>query len=96
MTDAPEPTLNDVIAVMNAGFAQVMTELAKTNAKIDGVQDSLGARIDVAETSLRAEIRATEARLAGRIDSVSHALRTVKEDLAQHVNDPNAHHGHAA
>lgn len=102
----PEPTLADVLAAVNAlalkvegidnktddltqaaadGFAHVMTELA-------GVKSDVAA----SEDRLRGEIRATEADLSSRIGAVQDVLRTLKADLAAHVNDPNAHRPHAA
>lgn len=99
---APEPTLADVLAAVNAlalkvdgidnktddltqaaadGFGHVMTEIS-------------GVKADVADLSQ--DLRNTEAALAGRIDSVSHALRSLKEDVARHLDDPEAHHRHAA
>lgn len=98
----PEPTLADVLAAINAlstkvdgidnktddlieataaGFGHVMTEIA-------------GVKADVGD--LQQDLRNTEAALAGRIDSVSHALRSLKEDVARHLDDPDLHHGHAA
>lgn len=102
----PEPTLADVLAAINAlstkvdgidnktddialamqtGFGHVMTEIA-------------GVKADVADTEdrLRGEIRATEATLGARIEAVQQVVRSVKADLAAHVNDPDAHRPHAA
>ena len=85
---APEPTLADVLEVMKAGFAQVMLEHAKTNAKIDTVRDELKA--DIAQ--VRADVLALK---------VEHGLyeqhqSDVQTALARHIMDPEAHHGHAA
>lgn len=83
----PEPTLADIAAQLSAltelvqqGFSHAMTEIS-------------GVKTDIA--NLRTDLHNTEAALAGRIDSVSHALRSLKEDLARHTDDPTAH-GHAA
>lgn len=81
MTTAPEPTNADLLAFMQTAFAQLTTEVA-------------GVKADVADLSQ--DLRNTEAALAGRIDSVSHALRSLKEDVARHLDDPEAHHRHAA
>lgn len=102
----PEPTLAAVLEAIGAltakvegidnktddltqatadGFAHVMTELA-------GVKSDVAA----SEDRLRGEIRATEADLSSRIGAVQDVLRTLKADLAAHVNDPDAHRPHAA
>lgn len=81
MTTAPDPTNADLLAFMQTAFAQLTTEVA-------------GVKADVADLSQ--DLRNTEAALAGRIDSVSHALRSLKEDVARHLDDPEAHHRHAA
>lgn len=88
---APEPTLADVMEVMKAGFSQLSTALATANARLE----ELDAKVDTVETSLRHEIRDSESRLGRRIDDVQNVVRTLKADLAAHLNDPNAH-GHAA
>lgn len=93
---APEPTNADLLAFMQQFSSHVMTELAKTNAKIDGVRDELKADIAGTEDRLRGEIRATEATLGARIEAVQQVVRSVKADLAAHVNDPDAHRPHAA
>lgn len=77
---APEPTNADLLAFMQTAFAHLSTEIS-------------GVKTDIADLSQ--DLRNTEAALAGRIDSVSHALRSLKEDVARHLDDPNAH-GHAA
>jgi hypothetical protein len=86
VTETPEqPTNADLLAFMREGFAHVMTE-------ISGVKSDLAATRD----ELRGEIRATEATLTSRIDAVQQVVRSVKADLAAHVNDPTAHQRHAA
>lgn len=76
---------DDLTQATADGFAHVMTELA-------GVKSDVAA----SEDRLRGEIRATEADLSSRIGAVQDVLRTLKADLAAHVNDPNAHRPHAA
>lgn len=92
MTTAPEPTNADLLARMDElmeftkqGFTHVMTELAGVKADVAATEDRL-----------RGEIRATEATLGARIEAVQQVVRSVKADLAAHVNDPDAHRPHAA
>lgn len=103
MTDVPgfepEPTNYQIMAaiqqlaegqqalseVMMQSFAHLATEVAKANAKIDGAVDDL-----------RGEIRATEAALVSRIDSVQQVVRSVKADVARHLDDHDHGHPHAA
>lgn len=92
MTTAPEPTNADLLAFMQTAFSQMSTSIATTNAKVD----ELAVKLDATEDRLRGEIRATEATLGARIEAVQQVVRSVKADLAAHVNDPNAHRPHAA
>lgn len=106
VTATPEqPTLADVLAAIAAlaakvdgidsktddlttataqGFGHVMTELAGVKSDVAAVKDEL-----------RGEIRATEASLIARIDAVQQVVRSVKADVASHVQD-GPHHRHAA
>lgn len=103
---APEPTLADVLAAVNALALKVDGIDNKTDdialAMSDGfghvMTEISGVKADVAaaEDRLRGEIQATEADLASRIGAVQNVLRTLKADLAAHVNDPDAHRPHAA
>lgn len=83
-----EPTNADPLAVMQAGFAQLTTEIAGLKADVGDI------KVDLAD--LRQDLRNTETAIAARIDSLGHVVRSLKEDLARHVNDPDAHHRHAA
>lgn len=86
MSESPqEPTNADLLAFMREGFAHVMTEIAGVKADVAASRDEL-----------RGEVRATEANLVSRINSVQEVVRSVKADVASHVNDPTAHHRHAA
>lgn len=89
---ASEPTNADLLTFMQAAFAQLSTALATTNAKVDELKGDLAST----EDRLRGEIRATEATLGARIEAVQQVVRSVKADLAAHVNDPDAHRPHAA
>jgi hypothetical protein len=91
MADAsasPEPTIADVLTVMKAGFAQLVTEQAKTNAKIDAVRDELKA--DIAQ--VRADV------LGVKVDHGLHEQHQadIQAALAQHIGDRDNHHRHAA
>lgn len=95
----PEPTNADLLTRMNElldftkrAFSHTMTEIAGVKADVAGVKADLAAT----EDRLRGEIRATEATLGARIEAVQQVVRSVKADLAAHVNDPNAHRPHAA
>lgn len=90
--NAADPTNADLLAFMKLGFAQLTTAIATTNAKVD----ELSVKLDDAKDELRGEIRATEATLTARINSVQEVIRSVKADTAAHLNDPTAHHRHAA
>lgn len=91
-TPASEPTNADLLAFMQTAFAQLTTAVATVNAKVD----ELGVKVDAVEDRLRGEIQATEADLASRIGAVQDVLRTVKADIASHVDNPANHHRHAA
>lgn len=88
----PEPTLADVMEYLREFSGHVMAEFSKVNDRFNQTD----AAIAGAEDRLRGEIQATEADLASRIGAVQDVLRTLKADLAAHVNDPEAHHRHAA
>jgi hypothetical protein len=90
--NSAEPTNADLLAFMKLGFAQLTTAIATTNAKVDEVILNVADATD----ELRGEIRATEATLTARIDAVQQVVRSVKADVASHVNDSSAHHRHAA
>lgn len=85
VTTTPEPTNADLLAFMQTAFAQMTTEIAGVKADLAATEDRL-----------RGEIRATEATLGARIEAVQQVVRSVKADLAAHVNDPEAHRPHAA
>lgn len=89
---SPEPSNADLMEFMKVGFAQLTTAIATTNAKVD----ELGIKLEDTRDELRGEIRATEANLVSRVNAVQEVVRSVKADVASHVNDPNAHHRHAA
>lgn len=91
-----EPTLADVLEVMKVGFAQLSTAIADTRAEMREGFTEVRGEIAASEDRLRGEIQATEADLKSRIGAVQEVLRTVKADIAAHVNDPNAHRPHAA
>lgn len=88
----PEPTLADVMEYLREFSGHVMAEFSKVSDRFNQTD----AAIAGAEDRLRGEIQATEADLASRIGAVQDVLRTLKADLAAHVNDPEAHHRHAA
>jgi len=88
----PEPTLGDVMEYLREFSGHVMAEFAKVRGDVADVRRELAGT----EDRLRGEIRATEADLSSRIGAVQDVLRTLKADLAAHVNDPNAHRPHAA
>lgn len=92
MTETPEPSNADLMAFMTTSFAHVMAEISGVKADVGAVRAELADTRD----ELRGEIRATEATLTARIDAVQQVVRSVKADLATHVNDPSAHHRHAA
>lgn len=95
----PEPTNAELLAALNeqsaalaaltemfqAGFGHLATEVASVKTEVQQSEDRL-----------RGEIRATEVSLAARIEAVQQVVRSVKADLAAHVNDPDAHRPHAA
>lgn len=86
MTETPEqPTNAEIMAVLQALASNQTIGLANLNSKIEAVRDEL-----------RGEIRATEANLVARINSVQEVVRSVKADISAHVDDPTAHHRHAA
>jgi hypothetical protein len=86
--ESPEPSNADLLAFMRQAFAHLTTEVAKTNSALAEV------KADVAD--VKGEIRATEASLTARIDAVQQVVRSVKADIAAHVDDREAHHRHAA
>ena len=86
---SPEPTLADVMTVLQAlasnmtvGFADIRAEMRQ------GFADT--------RDELRGEIQASEANLVSRVNAVQEVIRSVKADVARHVGDGNAHHRHAA
>lgn len=89
---ASEPTLADVMEYLREFSGHVMAEFSKVNDRFNQVDAAVAA----SEDRLRGEIQATEADLASRIGAVQDVLRTLKADLAAHVNDPDAHRPHAA
>lgn len=91
-TSAPEPTNADLLAFMQTAFAHLSTEIAGVKTDVGEVKADLAGT----EDRLRGEIRATEATLGARIEAVQQVVRSVKADLAAHVNDPDAHRPHAA
>lgn len=78
-----EPSNTDLLAFMQQAFTHLTTEIAAVRADIGDAKDEL-----------RGEIRATEAGLVSRIDAVQQVLRSVKSDIAAHVDDPGTHHRH--
>lgn len=88
----PEPTLGDVMEYLREFSGHVMAEFSKVNDRFNQTDAAIAA----SEDRLRGEIQATEADLSSRIGAVQDVLRTLKADLAAHVNDPNAHRPHAA
>lgn len=89
---APEPTNADLLAFMTKFSGHVMAEFAKVRADVADVRRELADT----EDRLRGEIHATEATLTARVNAVQEVVRSVKADLAAHVNDPDAHRPHAA
>ena len=83
--ETPEPSNADLLAFMQQAFAHLTTEIAAVRADVADTRDSL-----------RGEIRATEASLVSRIDAVQQVVRSVKSDIAAHVDDRDTHHRHAA
>lgn len=92
---APEPTLADVLAVMNAGFAQLSTALATTNANLDAQNRAiaaLSAKTAFVEANssvlmnkqaeLRGEIRTSFEVVARDVAQVREDIAGVKADTA--------------
>lgn len=85
---ASEPTLADVLAVMNAGFAQLSTALATTNANLDSQRRVL-AELQVKAGFLEANQSALgtrQAELAGQIrggfEAAARDAKLLREDIA--------------
>lgn len=105
MAPPPEPTLADVMAAIAALAAKVDGIDNKTDDLTTATAQSFGhvmtglagVKADIADAKdeLRGEIRATEASLIARIDAVQQVVRSVKADVASHVQD-GPHHRHAA
>lgn len=76
-------------------LAGLAADLKATNARIDGVEQSLSARIDGVEQGLSARIDGVEQSLSVRIDGVEQNLSAkidaVAADLAAHRRDTEAH-----
>lgn len=98
----PEPTNYQIMAAIKSlaegqqALAEAMsTSFAHLATEISGVKADIGSlAADVAD--VKAEIRAVEAGLISRIDSVQQVVRSVKADIARHMDDGDAHHRHAA
>lgn len=83
---------------VNDRFEQVDEKIGALDTKVgalDAKVDAVDMKVDAVETSLRHEIRDAENRLGRKIDDVQNVVRTLKADLAGHMDDPSAH-GHAA
>lgn len=96
---SPEPTQPsnaDLLAFMQSAFAHLATEISGVKADVAGVNVELRAGLDGLREEIHGDIRASEARLASRIDAVQQVVRSVKSDIAAHVDDRDTHHRHAA
>lgn len=90
MTETPqEPTLADVMTVLQALASNMTIGFAETRAEMrQGFSDT--------RDELRGEIQAAEANLVSRVNAVQEVVRSVKADVARHVGDTDTHHRHAA
>lgn len=97
-----EPTNADLLAFMQQFSTHVMTELAKTNAKIDGVDEKVAAldsKVDALDTktdSVQTEMREGFAGLKGETALLERYVLGVQRAVTDHLNDPDNHHRHAA
>lgn len=66
----------ELAEMLRTSFAHLSTEVS-------------GVKADVAD--VKAEIRAVEAGLIARIDSVQQVVRSVKADVARHLDDGHDH-----
>lgn len=74
----PEPTLADVLAVVNAGFAQLTTALATTNASLEAQNRAIAAL-----SSKTAFVEANQNVLMDKQAELRGAIRTSFEAVAR-------------
>lgn len=89
-----EPTNYQIMAALHdlaAGQRALAETMAQSFAHL--TTEISGVKADVAD--VKAEIRAVEAGLISRIDSVQQVVRSVKADIARHMDDGHGH-PHAA
>lgn len=85
---APEPTLSDVIALMTAGFAQLSTAQATTNANLESQRRMLAELSSkVAFVEANQSVQGTkQAELAGQIrggfEAAARDMAALREDIA--------------
>lgn len=98
MEQQPEPTLADVLRAVNDLATYTTKQFAKVDARL--------GQLDAGVATVRAEVAAVSAK----VDQVRADVAAVKVDTAyaeahntdlqnalrQHMDDPNAHGGHAA
>ncbi|NUQ98332.1 MAG: hypothetical protein HOY79_17870 [Streptomyces sp.] len=106
---APEPTLADVLEVMKAGFAQLSTAIATTNANVEATNlavadlsskvDALDAKVDSIDAktdAMQTEMREGFAGLKGETALLERYVLGVQRAVTDHLNNPDNHHRHAA
>jgi cell pole-organizing protein PopZ len=105
MDQPQEPTLADVLAAVNTVAASVHDLATHTAAQFAKVDVRLG-QLDAAVATVRAEV----ATVGAKVDQARADIAAVKVDTAfaeahstdlqnavrRHLDDPNAHGGHAA
>lgn len=84
----PEPTLADVLAVMNAGFAQLSTAQSTTNANLESQRRmlaELSSKVAFVEANQNAQ-GTRQAELAGQVrsgfEAVARDMNLLREDIA--------------
>lgn len=90
----PEPTNYQLMAAIQqiaAGQHALAESMSQHFAHL--ATEISGVKADVAD--VKAEIRAVEAGLISRIDSVQQVVRSVKADVARHMDEDHGH-PHAA
>jgi outer membrane murein-binding lipoprotein Lpp len=93
----PEPTIADAVAVFQAGFAQMMSALGVTNAKVGEISDkvdALSAKVDHVQADV-AQVRADVLAVKVEHGFYERHQMSLQTALGQHMQDPDGH-SHAA
>ena len=98
MEQQPEPTLADVLAAVNAVATSVHDLAAYTAGEFRRVDARLG-QLDAAVATVSAKVDQVRADVAAvKVDTAFAEAHNadLQNALRRHLDDPNAHGGHAA